>query len=581
MRLAYSLRFRLMVFYLIVFLVLATIMMTAMPFYYEQSISRDTKALTEGTLTSIAKNIETYLDDLNRLTITPYLNEDVMQALKLKASPNYKQADSYSRLISDRALRTTLPLFMQNSRRDILATVLITEDGSAFVMSVGGGVGSPAQDYPFTHQLWYQKAVAGDGDVVFISPHPQDYLFASSERQVFSVARLIKDPDTRQPLGVIMADADTIVLARIASDIQFNVSSIICIFDAENRLLYSSRPVTADLQRALDVSSSVQVGGDSYVPVSKVITPSNWRVVVLLSEGEIAAKTRWLYLSGALFAIAGLLLTYVMFYVLSHWIIRPFEEMIGVMREVQTGNLEARYNVTGDDEIATLGGALNQMIAQLNELIDREYRAVISQRDAEHRALQSQIQPHFLYNTLNGFIGMNRLKDTEGLEKAIFALSGMLHYILEGDEWVRLEDEIKFVENYCDLQRIRFGDRLQVVITYDSVLADFQVPKLLLQPLVENAVIHGIEPLARSGTISVSARLLKEKSVAKMVVVVEDDGAGFDTTVSYARLGLSNVLERINIGWHDASLTILSQVNLGTCALIQLPLTETSPIQDI
>src|ERR1041385_2958557 len=101
MRFASSLRFRLMIFYLIIFFVPAAIMIFAMPYYFQQSLSKETQTLTEGTLTSIAKNIETYLDDLNRLTITPYLNDNVMQAMQLKASPNYSQADDYTKLVAD------------------------------------------------------------------------------------------------------------------------------------------------------------------------------------------------------------------------------------------------------------------------------------------------------------------------------------------------------------------------------------------------------------------------------------------------------------------------------------------------
>jgi len=111
MRFAFSLRFRMMIFYLTIFLVPAAIMIFAMPYYFQQSLSYETRTLTEGTLTSIARNIETYLDDLNRLTITPYLNNDIMQAMQLKASPNDKQADDYSKLLADRALKTTLPRF--------------------------------------------------------------------------------------------------------------------------------------------------------------------------------------------------------------------------------------------------------------------------------------------------------------------------------------------------------------------------------------------------------------------------------------------------------------------------------------
>jgi len=584
MRLAYSLRFRLTVLYLIICLVLATIMMTAMPFYYQKSIANETRVLTEGTLTSLARNIETYLDDLNRLTIAPYLNDDIMQALKLKASEGYEQADSYTRLVADRALQTTLPLFLQNSRRDILATVLVAPDGSSFIASVGEEISDPVPDYPFTEQDWYRKAVEKDGGVVFLSSHPQDYLSHSANAQVFSVARLIKDPDTRQPLGVIMADADTVVLARIVNDIQFNVSSMVAIFDAEDRQLYASRPLPQDLQEQVAQDrEEVRSGSDSYVVISRVISPAGWKVAVLLSNAEIAAKTRWLYVSGILFAAGGLLLTFFVFFALSRWIIRPFQQMIGVMKQVQNGNLETRFVVTGSDEIAELGQALNNMIERLIDLMDREVKAKISQRNAEYRALQSQLQPHFLYNTLNGFIGLNRLKDTLGLEKAIFALSGMLHFILEGEDWVPLAEEFRFVEKYCDLQRLRFGDRLIVHLFCDETLNDVPVPKLMLQPLVENAMIHGIEPAAWPCTLDIRAVSVEDAGERRSgnavsgraaQITVADNGCGFDARSSGGKggLGLANLQNRLNLAFRAATFSVSSQEGQGTRITITLPI---------
>jgi len=576
MRLAYSLRFRLMIFYLLIFLVPATIMMTAMPYYYQNSITRETQTLTEGMLTSLGRNIETYLDDLDRLTIAPYLNEEVMRAMKLKASRDYNDADAFTKLSADRALRTTLPLFLQNSRKDILATVLVAADGSAFVTSVGSAISEPVADYAYTQQEWYRKAVQADGKIAFISSHPQDYLSDISNREVFSVARLIKDPDTRQQLGVIMADADTVVLARIVNDISFNVSSIVCIFDSEKKLLYASEPLPDDLQRQiLEGKEDIRSAGDSFVTISKPISPAQWEVVVLLSNAEIAAKTRWLYASGILFAIGGLILTFLLFFALSRWIIRPFQEMITVMKQVQGGNLQTHFVVTGNnDEIAALGQALNDMIERLNQLIDREYKAVINQRNAEYRALQSQIQPHFLYNTLNSFIGLNRLKDSVSLEKAIFALSGMLHYIQEGEEWVKLEDEIDFVQKYCDLQRIRFRELLAVDIYCDAEIKDVKVPKLLLQPLVENAVIHGIEPSARPCTLSVRAELRQTDHRSRTFISVQDNGCGYDPQSMPGKegLGLANVRERLSLAFPEASLSIASQIGSGTQIIIDIPL---------
>ncbi len=572
MRLAYSLRFRLMVFYLLIFLVPASLMMTVMPYYYQNSISRETQVLTESTLTSLARNIETYLDDLNRLTITPYLNEEVMRALKLKASPNYEETDAYARLVADRALETTLPLFMQNSRRDILTTVLVPADGKAVIASFGSVVAGAVNDFAYTEQDWHRRAVAADGDVVFISSHIQDYLDVTVKQEVFSVARLIKDPDTRRPLGVIMADADTNVLERIVTDIPFNVSSIVCIFDDQGKLLYASRPVPVELkQQIVAQMDPIRMAGDSYVTVSQEITPSDWEIVVLLSNAEIAANTRGWYLAGIFSALGGLVLTFALFFALSRWIVRPFQEMIAVMTQVQNGNMNTRFEVnTNRDEIAELGQALNDMIERLKQLIDREYKAVLGQREAEYRALQSQIQPHFLYNTLNNLVGLNRLQDSAGLEKAIYALSGMLHYILEGDDWVRLEDEILFIQKYCELQRIRHRERLTVEIFCESSLKDFKIPKLLLQPLVENAVIHGIEPASYPCRLLI----LIERQDNGIHIFVKDDGCGFrvDDSRPQSCLGLSNVRERLGVAFPFASMVIESQVEMGTEIHLMIPI---------
>jgi two-component system sensor histidine kinase YesM len=322
--------------------------------------------------------------------------------------------------------------------------------------------------------------------------------------------------------------------------------------------------------------STVNAGGDSYVTVSTVISPAQWRLLVLLSNAEVVAKTRWIYTTGILFAIGGLILTFVLFFILSRWVGRPFQEMITVMRQVETGNLKSRFLVSGNhDEISELGRALNNMIQRLNELIEREYKAVINQRDAEYRALQSQIQPHFIYNTLNSFLGLNRLKDTVGLEKAILALSGMLHYNFEGKDQINLREEIRFIERYCELQELRFRERLTTQIRCDEAAKEIKIPKLLLQPLVENAIIHGIEPAGRSCTLSVDVNLVQNDNAARVCITVQDDGRGFDTQAVGKRegLGLVNVRERLRIAFPGATMSVSSQANVGTQVAIEIPAT--------
>ncbi|UUZ83430.1 histidine kinase [Paenibacillus sp. P26] len=146
-----------------------------------------------------------------------------------------------------------------------------------------------------------------------------------------------------------------------------------------------------------------------------------------------------------------------MFFTYSRTILRPFKDMIGVMRQVQHGNLKTRFAVHGQDEVAQLGGALNRMIAQLDELIDSEYRTKLSLRNAEYRALQSQIQPHFLYNTLNGFIGLNRRGRRSCWRRRSCRSAGQLRYILMPKDLSSLGEEFEVLAQYCELQKMRFG----------------------------------------------------------------------------------------------------------------------------
>ncbi|GHO47331.1 sensor histidine kinase [Ktedonospora formicarum] len=575
MKFTKSLRMKLSVLYLLTTVIPLVVIVFAMPSYTEGVITQDTQTLTTATLTAVSRNIDTYLDDLDRLTLTPYLNSEVMYALKLKASNEYAHATPYQRLIADQALYSTLPNYLRITRKDILNTIILPLDGSVFVASKYPS-SSPVPRYPFTKQEWYRKAIQADGDIVFVNPHSQDYLLTSTATQVFSVARLIKDPDSGLPLAVIMADADTVVLHDIVNGIKLNVSSIIAVFGTNGKLLYSSQPLSTNVENAIARRDpGTQGATDNYIPVIQSTASAQWKVVILLSQAEIIAKLRWLYITGIGFAIGAVCITLLVFFFLSRWIITPFQHMIVAMMQVQEGNLHTRFVTDGEDEIAQLGIAFNTMVARLNTLIEREYVATLNQRNAEYHALQAQIQPHFLYNTLNGFIGLNRLGERKTLESAIIALSGLLRYVLNSDEQVILKEEFLFVKRYCELQALRFQGRLTYHLQCEDGLADFILPKVLLQPLVENAMIHGIEPSDRPCHLNVCATSLSDEETGQPIIhiLIEDDGVGFSTAAQSERcgLGLNNVRERLKMAFAAASLTINSQVSQGTRVTIKIP----------
>lgn len=236
---------KLTIFYAITIIVPILIICFIMPFYYQNLIEKETQTLTETTLTSTARNIETYLDDLERLTIVPYFNDSLMNALKLKASPNYSKANLSTKMFVEKTLSTSLPAYFQNLREDIVGTILLTKDNSVYIENKS--LSSSYPNFPYKKQEWFSKTIKADGKAAFIGTHEQSYMVSPSADKVFSVARLIKDPETLNPLAVIMADADTVILKEILNDLNFNVKSYAAILNEDNELFYSSSRFTPEI----------------------------------------------------------------------------------------------------------------------------------------------------------------------------------------------------------------------------------------------------------------------------------------------------------------------------------------------
>lgn len=201
-----------------------------------------------------------------------------------------------------------------------------------------------------------------------------------------------------------------------------------------------------------------------------------------------------------------------------------------------------------------------------------KYNELIETREARYLALQSQVQPHFINNVLGSFFGLNRKGDSAGLEQAIIALREMLRYVQEGKPWVSLGEEFGFLERYCELQQIRFGDKFSYVFDCDEASRYVRVPRLLLQPLVENALVHGIQPSAEAGRLEIRCRAVRLRGETSAEIEIIDDGVGFDSSALDERqqIGISNVRQRLDIADPNHIFTIESRPGEGTRVYIRL-----------
>lgn len=269
---------------------------------------------------------------------------------------------------------------------------------------------------------------------------------------------------------------------------------------------------------------------------------------------------------------------------LSASVLNPISQLKENMQMVASGHLDSYYQGKGNDEISVLGHAFNQMLTQLKQSIDNLVKAQQTQRQAELRALQSQINPHFLYNTLSTIQWKALEYNAMDIADMIQQLSQFFRLSLNnGREMISIEEELSHVSSYLSIHLVRYGDKLSYDISLSDDLYPYQIPKLILQPLVENSIYHGIKP--KNGPGKINIRLWEENDFLYMQV--KDDGVGIpEGTLKQLRsdlacgresnhYGLYNVNERLRIRYAGLyQMNLESTCSLGTAVTLRLPLEQ-------
>ena len=265
---------------------------------------------------------------------------------------------------------------------------------------------------------------------------------------------------------------------------------------------------------------------------------------------------------------------------------KPISEMLRCMEDVRYGNLTSRVEYSGDDEIGLLGEEFNKMIEKLDEQVNHIMQMEIQVKDAQLMAYENQTNPHFLYNTLDLVRMMSINKENDKIENVVVSLSRILRYNLSQETTVSLADEVRCAESYFDIWYMRIGDKFEYEFDIDDSLMNCHVVKFILQPLIENAIKHGIEPMERKdGFITVIA----QKHDNRIIINVADNGVGItkeklkeikenikNQGCSNNHIGLQNLYKRLILfyGEENVFMDIFSEAGQSTQVLIEIPYKE-------
>jgi len=355
--------------------------------------------------------------------------------------------------------------------------------------------------------------------------------------------------------------------------------------------------ITADFAGRMEIGSDqlmsqdeLVIDGERYLAVRQHSPEIAWSVVILTPVSYTTEGLSVLRTVVVVSVVVGGAIFLIVTYILSGMLSRPILDLIKAMRNARFGSLKPIAVQSRMMEINELNYTYNTMVRSLNELNEMVYQKELIRSRTELKALQAQINPHFLFNTLEAFYWALEEKGEEELARIVVAMSGLFRYVIsreDEDIWVTVGDELDHAERYLTIMSMRLMERLKWRIEAAEYTRSVRIPKLLIQPLVENAVMHGVEQRLEPGTVVVRATLDESGEYTRIEVI--DDGPGMDEeTLSRLRdlkdagstssgkgtgLGMANVEQRLRMYYKSQTdgLKISSRPGQGTCVSFIIP----------
>ncbi|WP_445744751.1 cache domain-containing sensor histidine kinase [Paenibacillus sp. FSL R5-0527] len=475
------------------------------------------RQITDNTLQLIGKvnkSLETYVENLQNMTYFISFNPEVLRFLEGQSEADHfeirKFLQGFTTLYSEVA-----GILVVNSQGDYISNEMYAR--------------TPEK---LTAEDWYKEAVRSKGIFKVIGhPHQRNVTTHVSykDSEVVSAVRAILDPDTQQVKGVVLIDLKLRVIAEAAQDVRLGKTGYLTVLDQEGQPIYAPPEPYTDripLERMnLEGSGtySAWAGGRDLQFIYRVSPFTGWTTVGVFTMKESAAEMREIrfYVVSFVFVVCMLGMT-ASFY-LAHSISRPIVQLTSFMQKAQSGDLTIRHWSDRTDEIGHLGRKFNAMLQQIGRLLSLTELQERQKREAELRSLQAHIKPHFLYNTLDTIHWMARRKGADDIAEMAESLSKLFRIGLsKGNDIIPLSDELEHVRSYLQIQHVRYQNKLDYTLHIAPELQGVYVLKLMLQPIVENAIYHGIKERRGPGHIVIEAA----EDGGLLVVTIRDDGKG-------------------------------------------------------
>lgn len=534
----------------------------------------------------IKKSIDNYFDSVIKLSEFPYLDTEILDILR-KNYQNMNSASKVASQISD--IETITPklykhIYYMHNQIDAIWLYPAHMDYYAFRSRISG-----VTDYKVTSESWFHKVKEGNGKPYIIGVHKENAV--NGDWNVISIARGIMDPDTGDYLGMIVIDCSVDNFARLWDSSEYS-ESIFAVSDKNNKLIipYPEEQTkgiaeylsaNADNFREGDHLYQIYLEGQTWYAAVTKLNYMDGRIYHLVPIGNALRSVAYTFaLSVICMLVLGILL--VSFSVkISRTITQPMEQLISTMESVESGNLSPQTEEYYG-EMAILSQKFNHMVRRIEAMFTEAKEQEREKHKMEMLALQSQINPHFLYNTLNSIRWLSELQGADKVTQMLDELVKLLRFAAEDTgEFITVGREVEFIISYIRILNFRYFERFSFVLDIQEEAKQFMIPRFIIQPLVENSVLHGFD----SNDICATVRIDVHLEGKELLLCVTDDGKGLSpekieeilsterkSERSLNKIGVYNVNQRIKLTYgKEHAIKIDSMEGCYTKVTIRIP----------
>lgn len=557
-------------------------------------IERKTTELTETNLEKVSDNINLALEGYEDLLFQLYTDDAMIELVNgINEGENIAL---YTQQLIRRAHETTI------IKPYIQSVMIIPKQGDAIFfdrLTAATTKSSWLNSYEKSQDEIYRMVSTSNQTIIF--PTKYASTITGKDYYLFHMAhRLIDYKDIDKEIGIVIFSLDENMLNQICNgtNAKEQRTSINFLVDEDNEIISfpDNRYVGTKLSKLIDKEQDrIQIfeefiGGTGVFGSKEMLInsfldkTSGWTIVnvedrnVLLSETRKQQKIMLFTLIGEFIVLSGL----------SVWITlhltESIDKVVGVMISVSNGNLAARIELDGKmpEEIETIARQFNSTMEQLEEVIQKEKEATLKQKDAEIKFLEAQINPHFLYNTLDTINWMAIDKEQYEISNTINALANILRYSIEkNNKMVPVSSEIEWLKKYIFLQQYRIKSQIDCQIRVEPQVMKYHIHKLLMQPFVENAIIHGFDKSKTDFQLVIEI----EEVESNLKIMIQDNGKGIpeqmikeicsENMEEESHIGINNAIGRIQRYYGEASnVQVQSEIGQGTTIIIIIPKIE-------